>query len=346
MSTEQPHDALVKAVFGRAAGARALFAHVLPAEVLHQLDLESLRLESSNPIGSRLGQRFCDLLFSVKRCGRDVLVHLLLEHKSTADHNTILDVFTSTAVILDDWRRRHPRSTALPPLIPVVLYHGERPFQAPRTLVELFDPARELSENFRALLPSQPIVFVDLGVVPELERIANADLVAGFAIWLLIHSRRRDFLERLFERGDWLRSILEGAEGEHQATPLLRYVMGMLDSEDDFQRLSDEFADRLGAKGGAVARSLAERLIEDGWKRGLQEGLSEGRQEGRIEMLRESITRILIRRFRSTSERSRLTIDSIESTPRLTELLELAASCDTLESFERSLTNGPPPPQS
>lgn len=181
MSTEQPHDALVKAVFGRAAGARALFAHVLPAEVLHQLDLESLRLESSNPVGNRLGQRFCDLLFSVNRRGRELLVHLLLEHKSTADHHTILDIFTSSAVILDDWRRRHPRCSALPPLIPVVLYHGERPFQAPRTLAELFDPTHELGETFRSLLPSQPIVFVDLGHLPELDRIANRDLVAGFA---------------------------------------------------------------------------------------------------------------------------------------------------------------------
>jgi predicted transposase YdaD len=124
MSRQQLHDGFFKAIFARRESARALLAVGLPANVVEWLDLSTLRLETASMVGDGLHQRFADLVYSVSAGDTPALIHLLLEHRSDPRPWTVLDMFGATAALLTDWRRKNPRHTWIPIVLPVVVYHG------------------------------------------------------------------------------------------------------------------------------------------------------------------------------------------------------------------------------
>ena len=99
--------------------------------------------------------------------GTPVLVYALLEHKSTPDPLTPLQVEEYKLRI---WRRRiddHPDDTfRLPPILALVFYHGERPWTVPRSISEMI--ADDASIRALTRLPGYYLHHVGPDGVPEL----------------------------------------------------------------------------------------------------------------------------------------------------------------------------------
>jgi predicted transposase YdaD len=57
------------------------------------------------------------------RSGRPAFLYLLFEHKSRPDRFARLQLLRYTVELWDEWHRGHPRAL-LPPVLPVVFYHG------------------------------------------------------------------------------------------------------------------------------------------------------------------------------------------------------------------------------
>jgi hypothetical protein len=54
-------------------------------------------------------------------------VYLLFEHKSWSERWTALQLMRYIAAEGDQYRKQHPKARHLPPVYPLVIYHGDRP---------------------------------------------------------------------------------------------------------------------------------------------------------------------------------------------------------------------------
>lgn len=161
------HDKLVKAVFGTPKEAARHFARFMPADVAAQLDLGTLGLVDACYIDETLGERHSDLLFEVRsRAGDDALVYLVFEHQSTADPMMPWRLLRYVVRVWDDWTKRNPGKTSLPPVFPYLLSQVDGGWRAPRALDDIISGDAGLKAALAPYMPSFEMFVDDLMTRP------------------------------------------------------------------------------------------------------------------------------------------------------------------------------------
>ncbi|AUB79674.1 hypothetical protein THSYN_01000 [Candidatus Thiodictyon syntrophicum] len=102
---------------------------------------------------------YSDLVYRVRWRGQPLPVCVLFEHKSRPEHWTQLQLLRYFAVEGDAYRKQHPRARLLPPVMPLVVYHGKRRWRVPRNFHDLISP---LSPALAPYIPSFTYVLVDI----------------------------------------------------------------------------------------------------------------------------------------------------------------------------------------
>jgi hypothetical protein len=189
--TSQPHDALVKAALSRPENAIGALRAVLPASLLAQLDLGTLRLSQDSFVSKDLAKLHADLVYEVQLAGRPGLVcFLLYEHQSTIDPVMPVRVLIYLAHAWSYWLETHPNAERVPAIVPVVLYHGERPWSAPASLAEVLDLPEAGIKAAGELLPSIRFILDDLCRTPDQDlRAREAGVFGRLTLLLLKHAR-------------------------------------------------------------------------------------------------------------------------------------------------------------
>lgn len=241
--TGQPHDALFKAALSRPENAIGALRATLPPALLAQLDLATLRLSPSSFVREDLGQLHADLVYEVQVAGRPGLACFVLhEHQSAQDPNTVVRVFRYVAHAWAQWLEAHPGAERVPAILPIVLYHGERPWTAPTSLRDVIDLPEAALVAAGDLVPSLSVVLDDLCRVPDEDlRAREVGVFGRLALLLLKHARSvsadasgpsslaaltrqiADLLRLLPERGDRVRAfcyMIEVVSGADPATLL------------------------------------------------------------------------------------------------------------------------------
>jgi len=138
-----PHDALVKVVFGKPEHAKGMLRAVVPAAVAEELDWSTLTLRPGSFVDLALKEQHTDLLYSATwRGGGELLVYFLFEHLSAPPKKDTLLAFRLLRYqvrIWEDWHARHQDAKSLPMIIPIVMYHGVTPWSEPRLFDALLD---------------------------------------------------------------------------------------------------------------------------------------------------------------------------------------------------------------
>ena len=137
----KPHDALFKKLLESEERAGAVLREYLPAEIVTRLAPDPPRLMEGTFVSEALRHSQADRLFEVKLTeGTPVLVYALLEHKSTPDKKTPLQL---AGYMMDIWKRytdEHPDQwDCLPVIIPMVFYHGASDWNVPLSLFDMMD---------------------------------------------------------------------------------------------------------------------------------------------------------------------------------------------------------------
>jgi len=110
-----------------------------------ELDLASLTPLPASYVSHDLRQRHGDLVWRVRfKVDRWLYVVLLLEFQSAVDRSMAVRMLTYTALlyqklIADGVLRER---SALPPVLSVVIYNGQRPWTAPMDIAELIASGR------------------------------------------------------------------------------------------------------------------------------------------------------------------------------------------------------------
>ncbi|MBI4880857.1 MAG: Rpn family recombination-promoting nuclease/putative transposase [Planctomycetes bacterium] len=303
--TGQPHDKLVKAVFSEAPQARALLRNLLPQDLADAIDFATLKLVPGSFVDEKLTERFTDLLFSV-RMGRDVaLLYVLFEHQSTPDPVMPWRLLSAEARIWERWFRANPNARTLPPILPVVLYHGDRPWSAPERFSELMPEGAGRRGAFWEHVPEFRIVLIDLSRFTDAELKARLAIEPALALLVLLALRNvhaPDFQACMLEWGELFARLLDERSGLRAFEMLLHYLheaRGECVTEAGMKALCARV--HASPKVEETVMNLAEKLRAEGRQEGRQQGRREGRQEGRREGLeagaRQSLVRLLRARF-------------------------------------------------
>ena len=291
-----PHDRLTRWFLSQPHVARDLFFRYLPDAYVDSLDMDSLIPVRGDLVDDRLKLDHLDLLFRVRkkdddRAGEGAVRYLLVEHKSTREPLTGLQVMRYLHAVWSAYR--HPEahltgSAPLPAVIPVVLYHGPRKWPTNRfqDLVAMAPDEREWTPHFSILvfdvfeddlegLEGKP----DFSILLQLLKFGrDSDLEAwiGGIVRLVPATGRegQEFVDLIRTIGNYLDGI-----GKVDTVTLKRAIRGYLPTEEG-ERVLETFAEQWIREG--TERGI-EKGIEKGIEIGLEKGLERGRNEGREE---------------------------------------------------------------
>ncbi len=295
------HDKLFKAVFSEPANAVTHFESFLPAEIIVALDLSRASHVPGSFVDEALSERHTDLLYRIpwrqesERKGRELLLYVLWEHQSTDDSMMAYRMAVYAFRVWDQWLIEHPGQKSLPPILPLVLYHGEQDWTAATELRELFDmegvdPAAV--DALRPFLPKLQFMLNEVAHLPDEKIIGQG--IASLTLLLFKYGRLRELLDLL---PDWVDDFQAefslGDPGLHNVKLLVRYMMTVND-EVSVNALEEFFAP-FGDEAKEIPMTVGEQLIEKGRREGEQKGRREGEQKGRHDALLQTARKLLAR---------------------------------------------------
>ncbi len=316
-----PHDRFFKELFAHLPTARDFVRHYLPEPLSAALDLRTLTIVKESFIDEQLRNYFSDLLFHARRKqGGDVLIYLLLEHKSLPDALVALQLFLYLARI---WQPNfQDKQKPLPLVFPVVFYHGTEKWSVSQQFSGLFDFAGV--EAMREFVPEFKYHLCDLSKI-EVDK-GEPRLRAGLAT--LKYVFRRELATRVGEIFQAIK-LLPPRRGFLYLKTVLTYLLQAA------QRLQPETI-QLGLQETfpeheeVLMQTIAERWMKQATQQGLQQGLQQGAQR----QAAATALRQLQRRFGSFDTRlqKRIRLLSTSTLEALSEaLLDFTAKKDLLE---------------
>lgn len=286
-SADNGHDHSYKLLFSHPEMIADLLRGYVHQPWIEHLDFASLERADGRYVTSDLREREDDLIWRLRwsgdERGRWLYVYLLLEFQSTPDTFMALRVMTYLGLLYQDLIRAGQLTAdgKLPPVLPLVLYNGERPWRAGTEIAELIDTVPGGLETFR---PTLRYLLLDESRYADDALPSARNLVAG--LFGLENSRTpqdvRQVLGRLI---DWLAAPQQLQLRRHFAVWLKRVLLPSRMRGINFGELNDlqEIDNMLAERVKDWTRDWREQGIEEGRRQGLQEGRQEGRETGRQE---------------------------------------------------------------
>ncbi|MBS0421599.1 MAG: Rpn family recombination-promoting nuclease/putative transposase [Proteobacteria bacterium] len=300
------HDAFFKQVLGDPELAGRFLREHLPAAVVEQLGPEMPEPLPASFVDEELRQHHSDLLFRLRlKAGGDAFAYLLLEHKSSCDDGTRLQLLRYVVRLLTTLYEQNGGTLPLPPVVSVVAHQGPGEWTASCEFADLFG---DVSPTLRPYLPSFRHSLVDLPAIADENLSTMARLRA--LLKALKYARRPESPERL--------DIILAEAGLLERRDLL-LLLTYLDKgpvavsrEMMHQVLRRRVPDREEQIMGWITQPYFEEGLEQGRAAGHAAGHAEGHAVGRAEGQAKSLVRLLERRFGALPEPIRAQVFSAD----------------------------------
>ncbi len=263
-----PHDSYFKLILARPDAVTDFLINYLPPEVVAQLDLSAPELMKDSFVDPELQQHFADLLYRVGlKSGGAAYVGILFEHKSAPDKLVSFQVLRYKVRIWEPMIRQ--KVSTLPPIFPIVVYHGRSPWQVARNFGALI--AAEATSPLQKYEPQFEYYLVDLSALSDEEIKGAVFLRVGLLLLKYIFTRR------LWGQLPLILGLLpvpEQSALEYFSTSMryVEFVRGRM-TESIFQEVVFTAFPALGEK---LMQAFNASWIEQG----IQQGIQQGRQDG------------------------------------------------------------------
>ena len=274
------HDPAYKLLFARPRMVRDLLDGFAARGWSGALDFDTLAPLPASFVSEDLQQRHGDLVWRIRfRDDRWLYLVLLLEFQATVDPAMALRMLTYTALLYqrldaDGVLRDHG---ALPPVLPVVLYNGRRPWKASVEMTDLVAAGSDLLAPYQ---PSQRYYLLDGA------RVAAADLPADNLVSALIELEKTRDAARLREVLRALSDLLRAHGDDHLTQAFvtwlhqgLRFAGPLPSGEGDPQAQLQETQTMLEEN----VREWTRELLEQGRAQGIEQGRAQGVEQGRAQ---------------------------------------------------------------
>lgn len=261
-----PHDSYFKRILAQPNAAADFLAHYLPPEVVAQLDLRTPELMRDSFVDEELQQHFSDLLYRVNlKTGGTAYVGILFEHKSAPDKMVSFQVLRYKMQIWEPMIRQ--KSQTLPPIFPVVVYHGRTRWRVARNFGALIASGGSMQKY----TPEFEYHLVDLSALSDEEIKGAVFLRVGLLLLKYI------FTKRLWSQLPLILGLLpvpEESALEYFYTSM-RYV-----AEVTGQVTAGKFQEIVHAAFPARGENVMQMFDAEWIEKGMQKGLQQGRQDG------------------------------------------------------------------
>jgi hypothetical protein len=256
----QPHDRFFKAPMASPDAANALFRERLPRELVEELTDAPPEPVETTFVDSRLKRSSADGLYRLRlRSRRPLYVYSLVEHKSAPEPRLALQLLGYMVRTWENEERQQGEGRKLPGIVPLVVYHGEKPWTVPASF-------RALVDLERTLWPKPldfEMVVADIGAMED-ERLSREPALRAGLLGL-------KYATRTDRQGAQLRSVLEAlGQAPSLVEPGLAYIMGTYSRVDRALLL------------GEVRKVMPEydpELISIAAREWMEEGREEGRKD-------------------------------------------------------------------
>jgi len=269
--TVNPHDKLFREIWSDKAIAADFLKNYLPAKISTQIDLNTLEIAKDTFIDKELKEFYSDLLYTIDLQTGPGYIYLLFEHKSYADKLALLQILEYMAQI---WRlhlKQHP-GTLLPPVIPLLLYHGRNKSRGCKFSDLMAEPGSMLPEY----IPDFKYILLDLTQYSDKE--IKGVILCRAVLLLFKHVRAPDFDERLGAIFSMLNELKKSDNGFRYLEAIFRYLHSTADiSSDKIKKIVNQ---NLDFEKGELFMTLGERLRKEGFEQGIEQGIQQGVQQG------------------------------------------------------------------
>ena len=145
------HDNAYKSLFSHPEMVRALLTGFVSDEIVCHFDLQTLEKQSGSYITDDLRDREDDIIWRVKFKQQWLYIYLILEFQSGIDQWMAVRIGEYFCLLCNDIIKSQQlqKSDLLPPVLPIVLYTGNKEWNAPLTLSELFKPVPKIFSDYQ-----------------------------------------------------------------------------------------------------------------------------------------------------------------------------------------------------
>jgi hypothetical protein len=312
MEHPSPNDHFVRGMFKHAEVANDFFASIVRSALGGLLPAE-VKLEPGSYVDEELASSYSDLVYSCRLGQTSALAYFLIEHQSKVYRMMPVRINSYCLAALEDWVKGHPGQKTVPPIVPMVLHQGERAWNAPTELKDLYAWTPELSEAIGNKIPSGGFILIDLKKL-NLEGL-HCGLLLRLTLGLMKAVIEGKQVEWLQARGDDLVSLLTRADGQ----TILRLMLNYIGVTRKPARGISTFKELVFTVSNEQLRSELMTLLEATREEARREGRQEGRQEGRLIGQIQLCESLLRKPQRAAEQLASLTVTELQEELRLLE---------------------------
>ncbi len=311
---KDPHDRFFKYSFSRPNVALNFVQTYGPKEIADLVVAESMRLSKDSFVDERLEERFSDLVYEAELRGKGkIFIYFLFEHKSYQDPEVGLYLLQLMARIWLNYRRQE-KGGLLPPILPMVVYHGETKWRGS----PCFQDMVSLSGVMRPYVPGFEYLIWDLSQYTDDE--IKGDVLLRVSLLLMKHIFSKEIGKTL----PWMLRLLEAVQDKQSALQFLHAALRYLSSGGRHvgrQELVDALKQIYMDGGGDFMATLAEQWME----------------EGMVKDAREMVQEAVSARFGPVPEDIVEEIGRFDNRDILKLLHRQAIACSDLTGFRKAL---------
>lgn len=260
------HDYFFRTIMSDKRVAKEFFEAHLPNDVLIQIDLNQLELQSSSYIDDMRKESIADMLFKTQIAGYEAYLYLLIDHQSRPDE---LMPFRSLKYLCNviDQHLKGSSNKKIPFILPMVVYHGKQPWHYSTNINDLVDAPKELVESYFL----KPFTLIDLTKIED--EILKQKAWVGVMELTLKHIFAKDMLPYIREIIGLLRQ-LEKLDSKTFIETVLIYILdrGELTNKNTF---IDLIRTNLAPEVGEKIMTIAEQFKAEGMQQGMQQGIEQ-----------------------------------------------------------------------
>ncbi|TBV14299.1 Rpn family recombination-promoting nuclease/putative transposase [Stutzerimonas kirkiae] len=273
----QPYDAGYKLLFSNPEFVRDLLLGFVPQAWVGQVDFDSLEMLNGHYVSEDMQGRYEDMVWRLRFGEGDwVYLYLLLEFQSTPDRFMALRLLTYVGLFWQQLEKQGQltRDGRLPPVLPLVLYNGLRPWRHSTRLSDLCHPAPPGLQVFQ---PGFDYLLIDENQYPDSELNGRQNLVA-----MLMRLEQAQTPQALRVVVDELRGWLTLDDQTPLRRNITRWIIDLIRRRAPSGRIPplSELSE-VSAMLAERTETWAERWVQEGMAKGLEQGIEQGLEQGR-----------------------------------------------------------------
>jgi predicted transposase/invertase (TIGR01784 family) len=274
------HDSSYRNFFSHARMVKDLLRGFVHEAWVDQLDFDTLELVNANLVGDKLDRREDDVVWRLRYQGEWFYIYLLMEFQSQPDQSMALRMMVYVGLLYQQLQKCGllKPGDPLPPVFPLVLYNGTRPWNGSCELSDLLIPAPGELKRYQ---PSMRYLLIDESNYADLSEPAEQGNLAA-ALIQLENSRTPEDLRRV------IRLLLHWLHAPEQAGLRRAFTvwLGRVLLPGKLKGIKLPELNELEE----VDAMLAERVKE--WTRDWeQQGMQKGMQKGEVLFLQRQLVR-------------------------------------------------------